>query len=104
MEQCFGPLAVEIFQGKQCVFRTYISKRARAQSGSCAEFLFPDYGTELWSSVTRNGSRKHCDFRTYLAKRARVQFGACAEVQFPDYGTVLWSPGSRNFYRKAGKH
>jgi hypothetical protein len=43
LEQCFGPLAVEIVPGKHCDFRTYLGKRATAQSGACAEVQFPDY-------------------------------------------------------------
>jgi hypothetical protein len=46
MEQFCGPLAVESFPGKQekhCDFSTYLAKRARAQSGACAEVQFPDY-------------------------------------------------------------
>jgi hypothetical protein len=101
MEQRCGPLAVEIVPGKHCDFSTYIDKRARAQFGECAEVHFPDYGTVIWSLVSRNCSRKHCNFRTYLTKRARDRSGACAEVQSPDYGTVLWSPGSRNDSSKA---
>jgi hypothetical protein len=45
MEQCYGPMAVEIFPEKHCDFSTYLAKRARAQSGACAEVKFPDYGT-----------------------------------------------------------
>jgi hypothetical protein len=85
MEQCCGSLAVEIIPGKHCDFSTYLAKRARAQSGACAEVLFPYYGTVLWSPGSRNDSRKHCDFSNYLAKRLRVQSGACAEVNFSDY-------------------
>jgi hypothetical protein len=47
MEQNFGPLAVEIVPGKHCNFRTYLSKRWRAQSGAFAEVQFPDYETVL---------------------------------------------------------
>jgi hypothetical protein len=64
MEQCCGPLAIEIIPGKQCDFSTYLAQRARAQSGAFAEVQFPDYGTGLWSPGSRNGSRragKHCD-------------------------------------------
>jgi hypothetical protein len=89
------PLAVEMIPRKHCDFSTYLAKRARAHSVACAEVQFPDYGTVLWSTYSRNGSRKagkHCDFSTYLTKRARAQFGACAEVQFPDYGTLFWAP------------
>jgi hypothetical protein len=41
MEQSCGPLAIEIFSKKHCDFSTYLAKRARAQSGACAEVLFP---------------------------------------------------------------
>jgi hypothetical protein len=47
MEQCFGPLAVENIPGKHSDFSTYLAKRARAQSGACAEVLCPYYGIEL---------------------------------------------------------
>jgi hypothetical protein len=47
MEQISGTLAVEIVPGKHCDFSTYLAKRARAQSGACAEVQFPDYQTEL---------------------------------------------------------
>jgi hypothetical protein len=58
MEQSSGPLAVEIVPGMHCDFSTYVAKRARAQSGACAEMKFPDYGTELCSPGNRNDSRK----------------------------------------------
>jgi hypothetical protein len=67
MEQCCGPLAVEIVPGKHCNFSTYFTKRARAQYGACPEVQFPNYGTVLWSTGSRNFSRKagkHCDFIT----------------------------------------
>jgi hypothetical protein len=101
MEQCSGPLAVEIVPGKHSDFSNYLAKRAKAQSGACAEVHFPDYGTEFLPLAVEMFPGKHCDFSTYLAKRARAQSGACAEVQFPDYLTVLWSPGIRNDFRKA---
>jgi hypothetical protein len=63
MEQCFGPLSVEIFQGKHCDFSTYLAKSSRAQTGECAEVQFPDYETELWSSGSRIGSRKALRFQ-----------------------------------------
>jgi hypothetical protein len=68
MEQCSGPMAVEIIPGKHCDFSTYLAKRTRAHSGACAEVQYPDYGTELWSPRSRNCSKKHWDFSTYLAK------------------------------------
>jgi hypothetical protein len=104
VEQCSGLLAVEIIPRKHLDFSTYLAKRARAQSVSCAEVQFPDYETKLWSPDNRNFSRKagkHCDFIIFLTKRARSLFGACAEVKFPVYVTVLWAPDSRNCSRKA---
>jgi hypothetical protein len=58
LEQCCGPLAVGIFPGKHCVFSYYLANRARAKSGACAEVQFPDYGTVLSYSDSRNNSRK----------------------------------------------
>jgi hypothetical protein len=63
MERCCGPLAVEMIPGKHCDFITYLAKGARAQSGAYAEVQFPDYGTELWSPGSRNGSRKALRFQ-----------------------------------------
>jgi hypothetical protein len=57
MEQCCGSLAVEIVPGKRCDFSTYLAKSARAHSGACPEVQFPNYGTELWSPVSRNISK-----------------------------------------------
>jgi hypothetical protein len=104
MEYSCDPLAVELIPGKHCDLRTYLAKRARTQSGACADLQFPDYGTVLWSPGSINVSwkaAKHCDFSTYLTMRARAQSGASAAVNFPDYGTVLFSPDSRNCSRKA---
>jgi hypothetical protein len=47
MELRCGPLTLEIIPGKPCDFSTILAKRARAQSGACAEVQFPVYGTEL---------------------------------------------------------
>jgi hypothetical protein len=63
MEKNCGPLSLEIIPGKNCDFRTYLDKRARAQSGACADVQFPDYGTVLWSLVCRNYSRKALGFQ-----------------------------------------
>jgi hypothetical protein len=46
-EQSCYPLAVEIVLGKHCDFSTYLSKRARDQSGACAEVQFTDNEKEL---------------------------------------------------------
>jgi hypothetical protein len=97
MEQSCDPLAVEMIPGRHCDLSNYLAKRARTMFGACAEVKFPDYGTVLWSHVSRNFSKKagkRYDLSTYFTKRAGAQFGACAEVHFPDYGTELWSPGN----------
>jgi hypothetical protein len=62
MEQSFVPLAIKCFPRKHCDFRTYLAERARAHSGVCAEVKF-DYGTVLWSAVSRNVSRKALRFQ-----------------------------------------
>jgi hypothetical protein len=63
MEQCCGPLAVEMIPGKHCDLSTYLTKRARAQSGACADVQFPDYGTVMWSPGSRNCSKKALQFQ-----------------------------------------
>jgi hypothetical protein len=44
--------------GKHCDFCTYLAKRARTQSGACAEVQFLDYGTVLWFPDSRKFSGK----------------------------------------------
>jgi hypothetical protein len=63
MEECCGPLAVEMVPGKNCDFSTYLAKRARAQFVACAEVQFPDYGTVLWAPGSRKVSRKLLRFQ-----------------------------------------
>jgi hypothetical protein len=63
MEHCFGPLTFENITRNHCDFSTYLAKRARAQSGACAEEQFPDYGTVLWAPGSRNNSRKALRFQ-----------------------------------------
>jgi hypothetical protein len=64
-------MRVEMIPGNHCDFSIYLTKRARTQSGACAEVQFPDYGKVLWSPASSNIIGKHCDFITYLAKRER---------------------------------
>jgi hypothetical protein len=64
MEQCCGPLSVEIIPGKHCDLSTCLAKRTRAQSVACTELKFPDYGTELWSLAVEIFPRRHCDYST----------------------------------------
>jgi hypothetical protein len=63
MEECSGPLTVEIIPGKHCDFITYLAKRARTQSGVGVEVQFSGYGTALWSLDSRNCSRKALKFQ-----------------------------------------
>jgi hypothetical protein len=63
MEHTCGPLAIEIVPGEHCNFSTYLAKRARTQSGACAEVQFPDYGTVLWCPGFRNCSKKALGFQ-----------------------------------------
>jgi hypothetical protein len=63
MEQCCGQLAVEMIPGKHRDFSTYLAKRARDQSGACAEVQFPNYGTDQWAPGSRNNSRKALRFQ-----------------------------------------
>jgi hypothetical protein len=104
MEQCCGPLAVEIFPGEQecTAISAPILPRVRELSLAHAQmciFLIMEQSCGPLSVVMIPG--KHCDFSTYLAKRAGAQSGAYSEEQFPDYGTELCSLGIRNGSRKA---
>jgi hypothetical protein len=47
MEQICGPPSVEMIPGKHLDFSTYLAKRARDQSGACAEVQFSDYGSDM---------------------------------------------------------
>jgi hypothetical protein len=64
IKQSCGPLAVEIVPGEHCDFSTYLAKRARAQSGSCAVMQFPDYETEYDLLAVEFVPEDHCDFST----------------------------------------
>jgi hypothetical protein len=63
MEQSCGPLAVEIVPEKHCDFSTCLAKRARIQTGACAEVQFSDYGRVLWSPCSRSYSGKALRFQ-----------------------------------------
>jgi hypothetical protein len=107
MEQCFGPLAVEMVIGNQesTAISAPIFPRERelslAHAQRCIFLILEQCCSPLAVEIVPG---KHSFFCTYLAKREIGQSGSCAEVQFPDYGTVLCSPGSRIRSRKAGIH
>jgi hypothetical protein len=73
MEHCC-PLAVEIVPGKHCDFSTYLAKRARSQSGACAEVQFPDNGTEMWNTCSRIFSRKALRFQHLSFQESEILF------------------------------
>jgi hypothetical protein len=104
MEQCSGPLAVEIVPGKQenTAISAHILPKVRelslADAQSCSFLIMEQCCGPLAVEIFPG---KHCDFSTKLAKSARAQSGACAELQFPDYGTVMCAYGSKNYSRKA---
>jgi hypothetical protein len=82
MEQCCGPLAVEMIPGKHCDFSNYLIKRARAQSGACAEVQIPVYGAEMWSPDSRNFSRKALLFQHQSCKERKCLFWRMRRVAF----------------------
>jgi hypothetical protein len=81
IEQCCGPLPVEFIPGKHCDFSTYHTKRTRAQSGACAEVQFPDYGTVLWSPVSRNVSGKALRFQDLSYQEGESSFRRMRRVE-----------------------
>jgi hypothetical protein len=101
MEQCSGPLAVEIVPGDTAI-SAHILPRERelslAHAQRCSFLIMQQCSGPLAVEVVPG---KQSDFSTYLAKTARVQSGACSEVQFLDYGTVLFSIYSKNDSRKS---
>jgi hypothetical protein len=68
MEQSCGPQAVEMIPGKNCDFSNYLAKKARTQSGACAEvqFLISEQSCNPLAVEMIPG--KYCDFITYLSK------------------------------------
>jgi hypothetical protein len=92
MEQCCGPLAIEIKLKESTAISAPILPRERELSLAHAQrCIFLVMVQKCFRLAVEMVPGNHCDFRTYLSKRARVQSGAWAEVHFPDYGTVLWS-------------
>jgi hypothetical protein len=86
-EHSCGVLAVEIFPGKHCDFSTYLEKRAKAQSGACAEVQFPDYGTVLWTTGSRNISRKALRFKQLSCQVSESSISSMRRVSI----SSLWN-------------
>jgi hypothetical protein len=92
MENCRGPLAVEIFPGnKKALGFKHLSYQESessvfAHAQKCSFLIMEQSCCPLAVEIFPG---KHWDFSTSLAQRARAQSGACTEVQFPDYGTEL---------------
>jgi hypothetical protein len=82
MEQCFGPLALEMVPGKHCDFSTYLASRARAKSGACAEVQFPDYGIVLWSPGSRKFSRKSLRFQHLFCQERELSLAHALMCSF----------------------
>jgi hypothetical protein len=57
-----GSINISRKTAKHWDFSTYLTMRARVQSGPCAAVNFPDYGRVLWSPDSRNCSRKAIPF------------------------------------------
>jgi hypothetical protein len=74
MEQRCGPLAVEMVPGNPCDFSTKLTKRARTQSGACAEVHFPEFGTYLWSTGSRIFSKKTRRFQHLSCQESESSF------------------------------
>jgi hypothetical protein len=101
MEQCCGPLAVEIVPGKTAISSHNLPRERElslAHTQRCSFLIMEQSCGPLAEEIFLG---KPCDFSTYLAKSARDQSGACEEVQFPDYVTVLFSIDIRNDSRKS---
>jgi hypothetical protein len=89
MEQCCGPVAIEIFQGNTEISAPILPREREislAHAQRCS-FLFMEQCCAHLAVEIIPG--KNCDFSMYLTKRARTQSGAFAEVSFSDYGTEL---------------
>jgi hypothetical protein len=101
MEQCSGPLAVEIIQETTAISAPILPRERElslAHAQRCIFLIKEQWCGPLAVEIVPG---KHCEFINYIAKRARAQSGSGAKVQFPDYGTALWSIGSRIYSRKA---
>jgi hypothetical protein len=82
MEQCCGPLAVEIIPGMQ--ESTAISAPILPRESELILAHAPRYSFLIMEQICGPQSleiipRNHCDFSTYLAKSARAQSGECVE-------------------------
>jgi hypothetical protein len=89
MEQCCGPLAVEIFPGNIAISASILPREREISlphSQRCSFLIMEKCCGPLAIGMIPG---KHNDFSTYLAQRARAQSGACSELQFPDYGTEM---------------
>jgi hypothetical protein len=82
MEQCCGPLAVEIVPGKTAISAPILPRMRElslAHAQRCSFLIMEQRYVPLAIEIF---PRKHYDFRTHFSKRARVHSGVCAEEQF----------------------
>jgi hypothetical protein len=87
MEQCCGPLEVEMFPGNTAIAAPILTRERELTLALAQRCIFLIMVLNCGPLTVEIFPGNHCDFSTYLAKRARAQSGACSEVQFPDYGT-----------------
>jgi hypothetical protein len=101
MEECCGPLAVEIFPGNTAISAPLLPRVRELSLAHVQRSIFLIMEQSSGPLTVEIFPGKHCDFSFYLAKRAGARSVACAEVKFNDYGIELWSLDSRNISRKA---
>jgi hypothetical protein len=84
MEQCCGPLAVEIFPEGTAISEPILPRERELSLEHAQRCSFLIMEQCCGPLAVEMFTGKHCDFSNYLAKIAKAQSGACAEVQFPD--------------------
>jgi hypothetical protein len=80
MEQCCGPLTVEIVPGYTAISGPILPREREISLAHAPRFNFLIIEHSSGPLAVENVPGKHYDFSTYLVKRARAESGACAEV------------------------
>jgi hypothetical protein len=76
MEQCCGPLAVEIFPGKQentAISAPILPRERELSLAHAKRYIFLIMEQCCGPLAVEIIPGKHCDFNTYFAKRARAK-------------------------------
>jgi hypothetical protein len=71
MEECCGPLAVEIFPGENCDYNINLAKSARAQSEHAQRCSFLIMEQCCGLLAVEMIPRKHCSFSIYYQETER---------------------------------